>query len=121
MNHSEHTWREPPDPHRWAIFGVIAGVYFLVYFHRVSTSVIAPDLLAAFQTNATALGFMSSMYFYIYALEQPLVGYLSDRLGPRRVVGLWSLSAALGCLIFGFAPSIGWAALGRARCLALGE
>ena len=114
MNHSEHTWREPPDPHRWAIFGVIAGVYFLVYFHRVSTSVIAPDLLAAFQTNATALGFMSSMYFYIYALEQPLVGYLSDRLGPRRVVGLWSLSAALGCLIFGFAPSIGWAALGRA-------
>jgi sugar phosphate permease len=114
VNHSEHTWREPPDPHRWAIFGVIAGVYFLVYFHRVSTSVIAPDLLAAFQTNATALGFMSSMYFYIYALEQPLVGYLSDRLGPRRVVGLWSLSAALGCLIFGFAPSIGWAALGRA-------
>ena len=114
MNHSEHTWRESPDPHRWAIFGVIAGVYFLVYFHRVSTSVIAPDLLAAFQTNATALGFMSSMYFYIYALEQPLVGYLSDRLGPRRVVGLWSLSAALGCLIFGFAPSIGWAALGRA-------
>jgi sugar phosphate permease len=114
VNHSEHTWRESPDPHRWAIFGVIAGVYFLVYFHRVSTSVIAPDLLAAFQTNATALGFMSSMYFYIYALEQPLVGYLSDRLGPRRVVGLWSLSAALGCLIFGFAPSIGWAALGRA-------
>jgi len=114
VNHSEHTWRKSPDPHRWAIFGVIAGVYFLVYFHRVSTSVIAPDLLAAFQTNATALGFMSSMYFYIYALEQPLVGYLSDRLGPRRVVALWSLSAALGCLLFGLAPSIGWAALGRA-------
>jgi len=42
------------------------------------------------------------------------VGYLSDRLGPRRVVGFWSLAAALGCVLFGLAPSIGWAAAGRA-------
>jgi MFS family permease len=54
------------------------------------------------------------MYFYLYAVEQPLVGYLSDRLGPRRVVVLWSLIAALGCVVFGLAPSIGWAAVGRA-------
>jgi sugar phosphate permease len=102
------------DPHRWVVFGVICSIYILVYFHRVSTSVIATDLLAAFQTNATALGFMSSMYFYLYSFEQPLVGYLSDRLGPRRVVVLWSLIAALGCVVFGLAPSIGWASVGRA-------
>lgn len=101
------------DPHRWRIFGTIAAVYFFVYFHRVSTSVVAPDLIAAFQTNATALGFMSSMYFYTYAFEQPMVGYLSDRLGPRRVVGFWSLIAAVGCVIFGLAPSITWASIGR--------
>jgi len=105
---------ESLDPHRWVVFGVISSIYILVYFHRVSTSVIATDLLAAFQTNATALGFMSSMYFYLYAFEQPLVGYLSDRLGPRRVVVLWSLIAALGCVVFGLAPSIGWASVGRA-------
>lgn len=101
------------DPHRWVVFGTFAAVYFFVYFHRVSTSVVAPDLIVSFQTNATALGLMSSMYFYIYALEQPLVGYLSDRLGPRRVVGFWSLVAALGCIFFGLAPSITWAAIGR--------
>jgi sugar phosphate permease len=105
---------ESLDPHRWVVFGVICAVYILVYFHRVTTSVIATDLLAAFQSNAAALGFMSSMYFYLYAVEQPLVGYLSDRLGPRRVVVLWSLIAALGCVVFGLAPSIGWAAVGRA-------
>jgi sugar phosphate permease len=106
----------PParDSHRWIVFGIISSIYFLVYFHRVSTSVITPDLLATFQTNATALGFMSSMYFYVYAFEQPLVGYLVDRLGPRRVIFLWTLIAALGCLIFGFAPTIGWASVGRA-------
>ena len=100
-------------PHRWVVFGVVSSVYFFVYFHRVSTSVIAPDLLDAFQTNATALGFMSSMYFYVYAIEQPLVGHLSDVLGPRRVVGFWSLVAALGCIVFGLSPSIGWASVGR--------
>ena len=101
------------NPHRWVVFGVISAVYFFVFFHRVSTSVIAPDLLATFQTHATALGFMSSMYFYAYALEQPLVGFLSDRLGPRKVVGFWTLAAAAGCLLFGLAPTIGWASVGR--------
>ncbi len=101
------------NPHRWVVFGVMCSVYFFVYFHRVSTSVIAPDLLAAFQTHATALGLMSSMYFYLYAIEQPLVGHLSDALGPRRVVGLWSLVAVLGCVLFGLSPTIAWAAVGR--------
>jgi MFS family permease len=102
------------DPHRWVVFSVICLIYFFVYFHRVSTSVIVSDLLAAFNTNATALGLMSSMYFYIYALNQPMVGYLADRIGPRRVIAYWSMTAALGCFIFGMAPSIGWASLGRA-------
>jgi len=101
------------DSHRWVVFGAFAAVYFFVLFHRVSTSVVAPDLIVSFQTNATTLGLMSSMYFYAYALEQPLVGYLADRLGPRRVVGYWSLVATLGCILFGLAPSITWAALGR--------
>jgi len=105
---------EKSRSHPWVVFGVIAGCYLFVYFHRVSTSVIAPDLLETFHTNATALGFMSSMYFYLYALEQPVVGYLSDRLGPRRVVGYWSLLAGAATILFGLAPSIGWASVWRA-------
>jgi len=102
------------DPHRWVVFSVCSLIYFFVYFHRVTTSVIVSDLLAAFHTNATALGFMSSMYFYLYAGVQPVVGYLSDRLGPRRVIGYWSLVAAAGCFLFGLAPTVGWASVGRA-------
>jgi MFS family permease len=89
-------------------------VYFFVYFHRAAVSVIVPDLLDAFDTDATALGLMSSMYFYLYALEQPLVGHLADRMGPRRVVALWSLTAAVGCAVFAAAPTVQWAAAGRA-------
>lgn len=50
---------------------------------------------------------MSSMYFYLYAAEQPVVGYLADRIGPRRVIGWWSVAAAAGCLLFDVAPTIG--------------
>lgn len=102
------------DPHRWMVFFTICIVYFFVYFHRVSTSVIVSDLLKAFHTNASALGFMSSMYFYLYAFEQPLVGYLSDKIGPRRVIAYWSVVAMAGCFLFGMAPGIGWASIGRA-------
>jgi sugar phosphate permease len=102
------------DPHRWVVFLCICLVYFFVYFHRVSPSVIVSDLISAFNTNATALGFMASMYFYLYALEQPLVGFLADLIGPRKVIGYWSVIAAVGCFIFGLAPSIGWASVGRA-------
>ncbi len=99
---------------RWAVFFIISLVYFFVYFHRVSTSVIAQDILQAFNANATALGFMSSMYFYLYAFEQPLVGYFTDRLGARRVIAYFTLIAAAGCFLFALAPGIGWASAGRA-------
>lgn len=102
------------DSHRWIVFLVICVVYFFVYFHRVSTSVIASDLLNSFHTNATALGFMSSMYFYLYALEQPIIGYLTDRIGPRKIIGYWSIAAAAGCFFFGMATNIHWASAGRA-------
>ena len=102
------------DSHRWVVFAVICVVYFFVYFHRVSTSVIASDLLISFHTNATILGFMSSMYFYLYALEQPIIGYLTDRIGPRKVIGYWSITAAAGCFLFGMATNIHWASAGRA-------
>jgi len=102
------------DPHRWVVFAIISLIYFFVYFHRVSTSVIVSDLLTAFDTTATALGLMSSMYFYIYAFNQPVVGYLADRIGPRRVIAWWSVTAAAGCFLFGMAPSVEWASVGRA-------
>ena len=104
----------PGDSHRWMVFLIISVIYFFVYFHRVSTSVIAQDILKAFNVNATALGFMSSMYFYLYAFEQPLVGYFTDKLGARRVIAYCTLAAAAGCFMFALAPGIEWASAGRA-------
>jgi len=102
------------DSHRWMVFSIISLIYLFVYFHRVSTSVIAQDILKTFNVNATALGFMSSMYFYLYAFEQPFVGYFTDKFGARRVIAYCTLAAAAGSFMFALAPGIGWASAGRA-------
>jgi sugar phosphate permease len=100
--------------YRWWMLGVMGAIYFLACIHRISPTVIARDLVNEFGADATALGFMASAYFYLYAAIQPPVGILSDTMGPRRVVTIFTLVACLGCLVFGLAPSMLMAGVGRA-------
>ena len=103
-----------PLGYRWAIFAVLSIIYFLACLHRVAPTVIAQDLVLEFSADATALGVMSSAYFYLYAAVQPPVGMLSDSLGPRAVTSLFAFIACAGVLLFGFAPSMEVATAGRA-------
>ena len=100
-------------PQRWLIFLILNAVYFFVYFHRISTAVLAPHLMEAFQASGASLGGMSSAYFYPYALSQPVVGILTDRFGARKVVTVCTFIEFLGALIFALAPTLLIAALGR--------
>jgi len=99
---------------RWMIFLTLALAYFLVYFHRLSLSVVADDLVRDFRTTAGAMGLLGSLYFYCYALMQLPAGLLSDSLGPRRTVTFSLLFAAAGSLLFGLAPNLPVAFLSRA-------
>ena len=100
-------------PQRWLILLILNAVYFFVYFHRVSTGVLAPHLMEAFQASGASLGAMSSAYFYPYALSQPVVGILTDRFGARKVVTVCTFIEFLGALIFALAPTLLIASLGR--------
>jgi sugar phosphate permease len=100
-------------PQRYLILIILNAVYFFVYFHRISTGVLAPHLMEAFQASGASLGGMSSAYFYPYALSQPVVGVLTDRFGARKVVTVCTFIEFLGALIFGLAPTLLIAALGR--------
>lgn len=99
---------------RWAIFAVLSALYFLACLHRISPTIIARDLLLEFGADATALGFMSSAYFYLYAAVQPPVGILSDTWGPRTVATLFAFVACIGVVVFGLAPNMVVATIGRA-------
>jgi len=91
---------------RWLIFLVLTLAYLLVYFHRLSFSVVADDLKNDFKTSASVLGLLASIYFYCYAFMQFPAGLCSDSVGPRKTVTFSLLIASIGSILFGLAPNI---------------
>ena len=98
---------------RWLIFSILALAYLFVYFHRLSMSVVADHLVADFNTSAGVLGLLGSIYFYCYAAMQLPAGLLSDSVGPRRTVTWFLVAASAGSILFGLAPNIESAFVGR--------
>ena len=102
-----------PLAYRWLIFAIAGTIYFLTCLHRISPSVIARDLELAFSIDATMLGLIAASYFYSYSAVQPVVGALSDTMGPRRVIAIFTGIAFVGSLIFGLAANPIMAMVGR--------
>lgn len=81
---------------------LLISAYFFSFFFRVSASVVLPDLALKWGMSATLTGFISSLYFYAYALMQPISGNLNDRFGPLRVVSAGLAVTALGATMFAY-------------------
>ncbi len=99
--------------YRWYIFWVFAIQYLLLFFHRVCTAVLAPELVAVFNISGTALGFLSAGYFYPYALMQIPVGMLSDSFGARKTATVFGALGAFGSILFGLSPYFSFAVFAR--------
>ncbi|MBF0572706.1 MAG: MFS transporter [Desulfamplus sp.] len=99
--------------YRWLIFGILSTSYILVYFHRLCTSVLAVDLMRDLNAGPSLIGILGSAYFYPYALMQLPAGLLSDSWGARKTITLFFTVAFLGSAIFGLAPNVTWAIIGR--------
>lgn len=98
---------------KWLIFAILASIYFFVYFHRTSPAVMANDLMLEFSVSALAIGILSSLYFYPYAVLQIPVGFLSDVKGAKKVVVAFTSIALIGILLFTIAPSFEFAVFSR--------
>jgi predicted MFS family arabinose efflux permease len=98
---------------RWLALGIVALAYVLSFFQRFAPAGIASDLAAAFQTSAASLGVLAATYFGVYTVMQVPTGVLVDTLGPRRILLLGGLTGGAGSLLFGLAPTLEWALVGR--------
>lgn len=99
--------------YRWLVFGLLAGAYFLVYFHRTSPAVVALEMAADLGTGMALLGLLASSYFYPYAVMQIPAGLLADSWGPRRTVILFFALAGAASIAFGLVDSVGGAIAAR--------
>jgi sugar phosphate permease len=86
---------------KWIIFGILGSIYFFAYFHRMALAVISKDLMSEFNLSASAIGILSSTYFYSYAALQIPVGVFCDTVGPKKTIAVFTLIASLGTVLFG--------------------
>jgi len=96
-----------------SVLFVLSCLFTLSMFYRVSTAVIAPNLVKDLGLDAQTLGFLGGAFFYSFALFQIPVGPMLDRIGPRIVIGSLSIVGGLGSLLFAFGQSFSVALLGR--------
>lgn len=97
----------------WFIWSLGVLFYMMGFFHRVAPAVMTTELMHDFNISAAGLGNLSGFYFYSYVAMQIPTGILADTWGPRRLLGLGSLVAGIGTLIFALSPHIIWANIGR--------
>lgn len=103
----------PPLRLAWTICGLGALFYLFAFYQRVAPAVMTDQLMAEFAIGGAALGNLSAFYFYAYAAMQIPTGVMADRFGPRRVLAGGAGIAALGSLLFAYAPDFSWAGMGR--------
>lgn len=104
----------PQDRRRRTVaLSIVVAAYVLSFFQRFAPAGIAQDLVAAFNTTASSLGALAATYFYVYTVMQVPTGILVDTFGPRRILLIGGIVGGAGSLMFGLAPSLELALVGR--------
>ena len=98
---------------RWVIFSVLALMYILVYFYRVSLAVVAGDISRELRLTPQQLGSLSGILFYVYAVAQIPLGPMIDRLGSRLVISGSGILTAVGGILFSQADTLASAMAAR--------
>lgn len=98
---------------RWVLWGLLAASYLLVNTYRLSTAVVAEQLMNAFAIAGAQLGTLHASFFLIYAVMQIPTGILVDSIGPRRTAAVGGIGTNIGAVVFALAGSYPVAFAGR--------
>ncbi len=93
----------------------VCVAYMLSHFFRAANAVIGPDLMRELSLAPADLGFLTAVFFVVFAGLQIPIGILLDRYGPRRVMLAVLVFAILGAALFAAGSSL--ASLSIARVL----
>lgn len=102
-----------PSAKSWIIWIFASLFYFYEMILRASPSVMTEELMRDFDVTSTALGVLTSFYYYAYVALQVPCGIIVDRLGTRRVITFSTLLCVIGSLCFAYSTSLPLAQFGR--------
>jgi MFS family permease len=79
----------------WTLVGLLWIVAFLNYVDRQVIFSLLPLVEKEFSLTGAELGFLSTVFLWVYGLASPFAGYVADRFGRVRVILasllIWSL------------------------------
>ena len=78
--------------------------YLVSYYTRNVLSVVTPNMLETGEFSADFIGLLSSVYLFLYALEQPIVGFVGDRVNPRYMISIGLTVTGIVNIAFPFVP-----------------
>ena len=95
----------------WSIFAVSFLTLFVNYSIRDGTySVLLPEMIKDLQMTKAQAGMIKSAFSLTYLLFSPLMGWLTDRIGGRKVISFFCLFLGAGTFLMGKANSFSSAA-----------
>jgi MFS family permease len=78
----------------------ICITYFVENFLRSAAGALTPILLQELAISHGAMGMLISAYFFVYGLMQVPSGILSDRLGARKTIIIFTTFTIIGIFLF---------------------
>ena len=95
----------------WIILATCFVNLFVNYSGRLGYGVLLPEMMRTLGFGRTAGGSIYNAYFFSYLALTPFAGYLTDRLGARRVITTCSLILGLGLFSMGTIHTLSMACL----------
>jgi len=92
----------------WVV-GLLVAFSVMSYFDRTIMSIASPVIMREFSLSETSMGAMYTAFQMSYALMNLAGGHLADRFGPRLVLTMMGLGAAVstGLTALGGKPGLG--------------
>jgi sugar phosphate permease len=74
--------------YRYVILFVLWFLYIINYFDRISVLTFLPLIRRDLELDHQQVGFAASIFFFAYALAQVSSGYLADKFGSKKIMGI---------------------------------
>jgi len=90
-------WWQP----RYTVLALAWLVYGCFYLNRLNFAPVIPLIIEDLKISHAQVGLISTFFFAFYAAAQFPAGYLSDILGPRKIIAIGGSISALANFLFG--------------------
>lgn len=85
----------------WVILATVFVNLFISYSVRIGYGVVLPEMISNLGFTRTDTASIYNSYLFAYIAITPLSGYLTDRLGARRVITACAFILGVGVILMG--------------------